>query len=303
MNERMDEVSLKDDGEVAKQKNLEVCLMGGLFMRLMKTARPRNGPGGIVEFALGLCLAASPVGAAQGPLYGFSPGESEKQLKLESAFRALPDAENLRQYMQRLSARPHHVGSPYDKENAEWIHQQMTAWGWDSSIEKFEVLFPTPKTRVLEMTEPVQFTAGLREKALPVDSTSGQSMEQLPTYNAYSRDGDVNGLLVYVNYGLPEDYKELARLGVSVKGALVIAKYGKSWRGIKPKVAAEKGAIGCILYSDRQNPTRRRASLRGEASLLASRGLGGPVHWEFRPPSPNLASSGFQGHSWTHDCN
>ena len=152
--------------------------------------------------------------------------------------------------MQRLSARPHHLGSPYDNEHAEWIHSQMTAWGWDSTIETFDVLFPTPKTRLLEMVEPVHFTPLLQEAALAVDPTSSQLAEQLPTYNAYSTDGDVTGPLVFVNYGMPEDYKELDRLGISVKGALVIAKYGKSWRGIKPKVAAEHGAIGCILYSD-----------------------------------------------------
>jgi N-acetylated-alpha-linked acidic dipeptidase len=195
-------------------------------------------------------LAAGAIAAESPALYGFSPGASEAQLKLEAAFRALPDPENFRQDMQRLSARPHHLGSPYDKENAEWILAQMKAWGWDASIETFDVLFPTPRTRVLEMTEPVRFTAQLQEAALSIDPTSGQGTEQLPTYNAYSTDGDVTGALVYVNYGLPDDYKELNRLGISVQGAIVIAKYGKSWRGIKPKVAAEHGAAGCILYSD-----------------------------------------------------
>jgi N-acetylated-alpha-linked acidic dipeptidase len=184
------------------------------------------------------------------PLYGFSPASSDAELKFEASFRALPEPENLRQYMQRLAARPHHVGSPYDRENAEWIRSRMKDWGWDSSIETFDVLFPTPKTRLLEMTEPVRFVARLQEPALPVDPTSGQAAEQLPTYNAYAPDGDVTGPLVYVNYGVPDDYKELARRGVSVKGAIVIAKYGKSWRGVKPKVAAEHGAAGCILFSD-----------------------------------------------------
>jgi N-acetylated-alpha-linked acidic dipeptidase len=152
--------------------------------------------------------------------------------------------------VQRLSAHPHHVGSGYDKENAEWILARFKEWGFEASIESFDVLFPTPKTRLVEMLEPVRFTAALQEPSLAVDPTSGQAGEQLPTYNAYSPDGDVTGPLVYVNYGLPDDYRELQRLGVSVKGAIVIAKYGKSWRGVKPKVAAEHGAIGCLLYSD-----------------------------------------------------
>lgn len=214
------------------------------------TARNLNPPVALIVVVLMLGLAARAIAAETGPLYGFSPSGSETQIKVEASFRALPDPDNLRAYMQRLSAHPHHVGSPYDKENAEWILGQMKSWGWDASIESFDVLFPTPKIRVLEMTEPVQFTALLQESNLSVDPTSGQVTEQLPTYNAYSTDGDVTGPLVYVNYGVPDDYKELERLGVSVKGAIVIAKYGKVWRGVKPKVAAEHGAIGCILFSD-----------------------------------------------------
>jgi N-acetylated-alpha-linked acidic dipeptidase len=204
----------------------------------------------IIGVVVALGLQGRARAGEAGALYGFSPSNSRAQLKLEGSFRALPEPDKLREYMQRLSAHPHHVGSVFDKENAEWIRDQMTAWGWDSSLESFDVLFPTPKTRVLEMTEPVQFTALLQEPALAADPTSGQATEQLPTYNAYSTDGDVTGPLVYVNYGLPDDYKELDRLGISVKGAIVISKLGKSWRGIKPKVAAEHGAIGCILYSD-----------------------------------------------------
>jgi len=115
---------------------------------------------------------------------------------------------------QRLSARPHHVGSPYDKDNAEWILAQFKSWGWDAHIESFDVLFPTPKERLLELVEPTKFTAKLQEPAVSVDPTSNQQSQQLPTYNAYSADGDVTAPLVYVNFGLPEDYDQLARLGV-----------------------------------------------------------------------------------------
>ena len=168
----------------------------------------------------------------------------------EAAFRALPARASIRAYDERLSARPHHVGSPYDKDNAEWMLARFREWGWDSKIERFDVLFPTPKERLLEMVAPKRFLAKLEEPAVTVDPTSGQRTEQLPTYNAYSSDGDVTAPLVYVNYGRPSDYEELDRLGVSVKGAIVIARYGASWRGIKPKVAAEHGAVGCLIYSD-----------------------------------------------------
>jgi N-acetylated-alpha-linked acidic dipeptidase len=168
----------------------------------------------------------------------------------EAKFRALPQPANIKESMRRMSARPHHVGSPYDKDNAEWMVARFREFGWDAEIETFHVLFPTPKTRLLEMTAPSRFVAKLEEPAEAKDPTSNQKAEQLPTYNAYSIDGDVRGPLVYVNYGRQEDYDELDRRGISVKGAIVIARYGAAWRGIKPKVAAEHGALGCIIYSD-----------------------------------------------------
>ncbi|MBV8051734.1 MAG: M28 family metallopeptidase [Acidobacteriaceae bacterium] len=181
---------------------------------------------------------------------GYAAKSTQTERDWEQKFRAIPEPANIRDYMQHLSARPHHVGSPYDKEDAEWILAHFKQWGWDAHIETFDVLFPTPKVRILEMTEPTKFTARLEEPALAVDPTSNQKSEQLPTYNAYSIDGDVTAPLVFVNYGLPEDYEKLDRLGVSVKGAIVIAKYYHSWRGVKPKVAAEHGAIGCLIYSE-----------------------------------------------------
>jgi N-acetylated-alpha-linked acidic dipeptidase len=152
--------------------------------------------------------------------------------------------------MERLSARPHHVGSPYGKVNAEWMRDQFTSYGWDAKIEEYRVLFPTPKERRIELVEPTRFVARLEEPVVPNDPYSSQRSEQLPTYNSYSGEGDVTAPLVYVNYGVPADYEELDRRGISVQGAIVIARYGGSWRGIKPKLAAEKGAVGCIIYSD-----------------------------------------------------
>jgi N-acetylated-alpha-linked acidic dipeptidase len=155
--------------------------------------------------------------------------------------------------MKRLTARPHHLGSAYNKENADFIASQFRSWGYETKIEEFHVLFPTPKTRLVEMTAPERFTMKLQEPRVEGDATSGQHDEQLPSYNAYSIDGDVTGPLVYVNYGTPADYEELDRRGIDVKGKIVISRYGGSWRGIKPKVAAEHGAIGCIIYSDPRN--------------------------------------------------
>jgi len=205
-------------------------------------------------FGIGfLCLALlAPQAWSDDPetLAGYAAASSKTERDWEAKFRAIPDPANLRAYMQRLAARPHHVGSAYDKDNADWILSRLQEWGLDARIETYDVLFPTPKERLVELVAPNRFTARLQEPTVAADPTSSQHDEQLPTYNAYSIDGDVTAPLVYVNYGVPEDYEMLDRLGVSVKGAIVIARYGGSWRGIKPKVAAEHGAVGCLIYSD-----------------------------------------------------
>jgi N-acetylated-alpha-linked acidic dipeptidase len=208
----------------------------------------------LVSFFLA-CLSLAPFGnhviADEQPLFGYSAESSRAERQWEEKLRAIPSPDNLRSYMQRLSARPHHVGSPYDKDNAEWIAAKFKGFGLDTHIEQFDVLFPTPKERTVELVEGgPKFIAKLQEPALTQDPTSNQQAEQLPTYNAYSIDGDVTAPLVYVNYGIPEDYEQLDRMGISVKGKIVIARYYHSWRGIKPKVAAEHGAVGCLIFSD-----------------------------------------------------
>jgi N-acetylated-alpha-linked acidic dipeptidase len=202
-------------------------------MKIKSMWPPKGGP-----YVLLIAIALSLPLAAQN-----APGWDAK-------FRAIPNASNIGEYMKRMSARPHHLGSPYDKDNAEWILSRFKEWGWDAHIENYDVLFPTPKERVVEMVAPTAFKLKLEEPAVAVDATSGQKAEQLPSFNAYSIDGDVTGPIVYVNYGRPQDYDDLDRRGISVKGAIVIARYGNSWRGIKPKVAAEHGAVGCLIYSD-----------------------------------------------------
>ncbi|MEO5682658.1 MAG: M28 family metallopeptidase [Chitinophagaceae bacterium] len=194
-------------------------------------------------------LAASAFSQTK-PLMGFTEAASKQQVATEQKFDAALSAKNVDLYIKEMSARPHHIGSPGGKAVAEYILNHFKSWGYDAEIETFMVLFPTPKERLLEMIEPVKYKALLSEPALKEDATSNQTAEQLPVYNAWSADGDVTGELVFVNYGIPADYEQLERLGISVKGKIVIAKYGRSWRGIKPKVAQEHGAIGCIIYSD-----------------------------------------------------
>ncbi|MCY7422836.1 MAG: folate hydrolase, partial [Chitinophagaceae bacterium] len=185
----------------------------------------------------------------QQQISGFNKNSAATQVALEEKFDNMLSSAAIGETIKELSAYPHALGSAKGKQVAENILSKFKSWGLDAKIETYQVLFPTPKTRVLEMTGPTKYKALLKEPALKEDATSGQA-DQLPTYNAWSADGDVTGQLVFVNYGLPEDYETLESMGIDVKGKIVIAKYGRSWRGIKPKVAQEHGAIGCIIYSD-----------------------------------------------------
>jgi len=200
-------------------------------------------------FTLAFMAIAAIAGAQQKTIIGFSGASAGKELQAEQTFDAALSAPRIGETIKELSAFPHNLGSPGSKAIAEKILAKYKSYGLDAHLQPYTVLFPTPKTRVLELTGPTTYTALLKEPALSEDATSDQA-GQLPTYNAWSADGDVTGQLVFVNYGLPEDYETLAKLGIDVKGKIVIAKYGRSWRGIKPKVAYEHGAIGCIIYSD-----------------------------------------------------
>ena len=239
-----------------------------------------------VLLASSLTVPGVSLGADEAPMAGYSKSSSQNERDWETKFRAVPDTNNLREFMRRMSARPHHVGSPYDKDNAEWILAHFKEWGFDAHIETFNVLFPTPKVRVLEMIEPTKFTAKLEEPALSVDPTSNQKSEQLPTYNAYSPDGDVTAPLVFVNYGSQEDYEKLDRLGISVKGAIVIAKYYQSWRGVKPKIAAEHGAVGCLIYSEPQDDGYTRDEVFPQGPMRNPNGVQRGSVMDFASVSP-----------------
>jgi N-acetylated-alpha-linked acidic dipeptidase len=183
------------------------------------------------------------------PLRGFSRDSAAPQRELERRFQTLPKADNLREYMRVISQEPHHAGTAASRKVAEYVLAHFRSWGLNASIEEYEALMPYPVDRIVELVDPERYSAQLNEPNVAVDEDSNDA-GQLPTFNAYSADGDVAADLVYVNYGVPEDYEQLAKLGVDVEGKVVIARYGRSWRGIKPKVAWEHGAVGCIIYSD-----------------------------------------------------
>jgi N-acetylated-alpha-linked acidic dipeptidase len=213
----------------------------------------RRGLGALVAASAACALAgavAADGAAGSNDLVGFSGPDAAAQIQLEQRFDAELSAEDLRAWMQQMSSAPNHVGSPHDKANAEFQLAKFREWGWDAAIETFSVLYPTPREVVVELVAPTYFKALLSEPAIEGDATSTQTKDELPPYNVYGADGDVTGELVYVNQGMPDDYKELERQGVSVKGRIVITRYGGGWRGLKPKLAYEHGAIGCLIYSD-----------------------------------------------------
>jgi N-acetylated-alpha-linked acidic dipeptidase len=222
----------------------------------------RRGPlsAGIAAVAAGVLLAnaatfATTGGAGADPssgagIEGFSPPAAAAEIQLEQRFDAELSAAELRGWMQQMASEPNHVGSAHDKANAEFQLKKFLEWGWDASIETYSVLYPTPREVAVELVAPTHFAARLTEPPIAGDSSSSKTQDELPAYNVYGADGDVTAELVYVNHGMPDDYKELERQGVNVKGRIVLARYGGGWRGLKPKLAYEHGAVGCLIYSD-----------------------------------------------------
>jgi len=199
---------------------------------------------------ISVLLAFFHPGFSQQKITGFFQQNAQRQLAVEKQFDSMLSTSNQDEWMKFLTAGPHHIGSAKGKANAEYMAALFRQWGYETELAEYHVLFPTPKLRSLELLGDKSYKARLEEPVMAEDRTSGIKSEQLPTYNAYSADGDVTAELVFVNRGIPADYEELEKMGINVKGKIVIAKYGGSWRGIKPKVAAEHGAIGCIIYSD-----------------------------------------------------
>jgi N-acetylated-alpha-linked acidic dipeptidase len=197
-----------------------------------------------------LPLFGSLVMAAEENVLGFDAASSGTQRAAEREIDAAINTQEMDEWMRKMTARPHHVGAPAGKDNAEFIAGLFESWGYDVEIAEYRILLPTPRVREVELVAPTKFSATLTEDSLAEDPSTSVRDDLLPPYNAFSIDGEVEGELVFVNYGIPEDYEILERHGIDVSGKIAIAKYGRSWRGIKPKLAGEKGAIGTIIYSD-----------------------------------------------------
>ncbi len=203
-----------------------------------------------LALSVGLVALLAPGVSAQSPVIrGFPSDAVPAQRQREEQFRKVPDAARLKEYMTAMAGEPHVAGRPGSRKVAEYALEKFKSFGLDARIESFEAMMPWPTDRLVEMVGPTRVTMAIAEPVLAADPDSGDA-DGAPVFNAYSGDGDVTGEVVYVNYGMPADYERLAQMGVDVKGKVVLARYGAGWRGIKPKVAFEHGAVACLIYSD-----------------------------------------------------
>lgn len=245
--------------------------------------------GSVVVLLVGINPAAQ-----SSAIRGFPSSAVAEQRQREEQVRKVPDSARLKTYMEAMAGEPHVAGRPGSRKVAEYAVEQFRSWGLDARLESFEALMPWPTERVLEMTAPTRHTMAIRETVLPEDPDSGDD-DHTPTFNAYSADGDVTGEVVYVNYGMPADFDRLEQMGISVKGKIVLARYGAGWRGIKPKVAWERGAIGCLIYSDPRDDGYFQGDVYPEGPFRPEQGvqrgsvMDMPVH-PGDPLSPGWAS-------------
>jgi N-acetylated-alpha-linked acidic dipeptidase len=223
--------------------------------------------------SLGTAMATSQGDPNEDRMLGFSASDAIAQQRLEQRFDALLDPADQRAWLKQMSSAPNQVGTPHDKANAEFMLAKFREWGWDAHIETFSVLYPTPQKVALQLLGPHPYTAALSEPTVAGDATSGIREGSLPPYNIYGADGDVTAELVYANYGMPDDYKDLARRGIDVRGKIVITRYGGGWRGLKPKLAQEHGAVGCIIYSDPHDDGYARGDVYPQGGWRPAQGV------------------------------
>ena len=205
----------------------------------------------LIPAATATRAAAQAVPAAQAPpLDGFTAEGSEAQRRREESFRAVPAAASAREHLRQLTKEPHVAGTREDYQTALYVRDRLRAYGVAAELKEYSVLLPSPRQPThLELLAPRRERLLLREPVVAEDPSSA-SRKIIPLFNGYSASGDVTAPLVYVNYGLPDDYEALKKINVDVKGRVVIARYGRSFRGVKAKVAEEHGATGLVIYSD-----------------------------------------------------
>ena len=189
---------------------------------------------------------------------GFAPGARAAYLKAEAKALAVPTPENARNWLRTLTEEPHPAGSPADYKTALFVRDKLREWGWKADLAEYEVLLNVPKpiTRkdgttspYLRLVRPDAKDLSLTEAPNPADKDSA-SPAAFPAFHGYGVSGHVEGQVVYANYGQPEDFAALDRLGVEVKDKVVLVRYGAIFRGLKVRNAQKRGAKGVLIFSD-----------------------------------------------------
>lgn len=201
---------------------------------------------------------------------GFTAREAAVERNLEERFRRIPTATSARAHLQRLTGEPHVAGTPEDYQTALYIQGKLREFGITAELKEYQVLLPYPKQpSLVELIKPNQSRKRLLvEEAVVSEDATSASRKIIPLFNGYSASGDVTAPLVYVNYGLPSDYEALKKINVELRGRIVVARYGRSFRGVKAKVAEQNGAAGLIIYSDPADDGYTRRHIPGGAVAL-----------------------------------
>ena len=203
-----------------------------------------------ISFLIGGFLFLCTCGQAQKIISGFTPSNQTKQEKAEQEYRTKQSAERYKNHLYKLTSVPHLAGTPENEKVRDYIADVMRKAGLQVEIFPHDIyLSKSPGESVVEVVEPIRMPLNNREFILPEDKYSGDS-RLTPGWNAYSGSGDVTSEVVYANYGRKEDFEQLKAMGISVKGKIVIARYGGNFRGYKAKHAEAAGAAGVIIYTD-----------------------------------------------------
>ncbi len=225
--------------------------------------------------SLSLTLAAASLGAQTtqaSSTPGYSPAAARTERALETTVTARPDSASARHHSRELSKESHIAGTPAQEHTRDYVINAMKSWGLQTEVRSYDVWMPHTTEIKLWRIAPDTLSLDLAEGAVAGDSTSGPAFEKIIA-NGYSGTGDVSGPVVYVNYGLIEDYKQLDSMGVSVKGKIAIARYGRSYRGIKAREAEKRGALGLIIYSDPADDGYVRGDVYPEGPMRGETGV------------------------------
>lgn len=204
-----------------------------------------------IRFAAMMLACAGATAASQQPMVGYTAVNAARERAAEADAIKRPSPQQASEHSKDLSRETHVAGTAAQARTRDYVIAQMKAWGIETDVKAYDVWMPHATSVHVARVSPQPKELSLAEPPVAGDPTS--KLAQYPTVNGYSGQGDVTADVVYVNYGLIEDYAQLDSMGVSVKGKIAIARYGRSFRGIKAREAEKHGAAGLLIYSDPQD--------------------------------------------------